>query len=234
MKKIRLILLISLMYFMFPPLNSAYGKGTQVVVPDTVADPHSKYTAKYESSKSHCTAILISSTVALTAKHCGGDQRTTHGGTIYPGESGLKTPFGYMNISEYIPNPKYDLAIIKGTERDQSKAYHYYIRPFKAPVTGFTDQEIQSFVGKDTYSYGYPYKLSGYKQYRSDGQVTSYQKNPPRVRTDLPTYEGQSGAGVFLKNGAFVGILITRTQHYDGNFLPFTEEIAQWINDNAK
>ncbi|PXA08617.1 serine protease, partial [Staphylococcus pseudintermedius] len=96
MKKLRLITLLSLVCLIFLPVNTAFAqKGTQVVVSDTVADPHSKYTAKYESANhSHCTAILISSTVALTAKHCGGDYHTTYNGTIYPGGSGLKTPFG--------------------------------------------------------------------------------------------------------------------------------------------
>ncbi|EGQ0374298.1 trypsin-like peptidase domain-containing protein [Staphylococcus pseudintermedius] len=235
MKKLHFLLLLSLVCFVLLPVDTAFAKkGTQVIVPDTVADPHSKYTAKYESADhSHCTAILISSTVALTAKHCGGNHPTTDNGTIYPGESGLKTPFGYMNISTYIPNSKYDIAILKGTEKDQSKDYHYYIKPFKTAVTGFTDDTLDSFVGLETYSYGYPYKFSGYKQYRSDGEISFYQKNEPILRTTLPTHEGQSGSGAFLKDGRFVGIIITRTQDYEGNVLPFNQEIADWVNKNA-
>ncbi|PWZ83613.1 serine protease, partial [Staphylococcus pseudintermedius] len=50
MKKLQLILLLSLAYFVLSPVDAAFAKkGTQVIVPDTVADPHSKYTAKYES-----------------------------------------------------------------------------------------------------------------------------------------------------------------------------------------
>ncbi|HCA7664190.1 TPA: trypsin-like serine protease [Staphylococcus pseudintermedius] len=235
MKKLRLITLLSLVYFIFLPVNTAFAqKGTQVVVPDTVKDPHSRYTAKYESgTHQHCTAILISSTVALTAKHCGGNNRKSFNGTIYPGESGLSTPFGYMNISTYIPNPDYDIAILKGTKQDQSRAYQYYIKNFSTKVSGFTDAEFDGFVNREAYSYGYPYKFSGYKQYRSDGQVTFHQKNPALLRTTLPTHEGQSGSGVFLKNGELTGILITRTQNYEGNILPFTKEIAEWVNKNA-
>ncbi|REA90691.1 serine protease, partial [Staphylococcus pseudintermedius] len=116
---------------------------------------------------------------------------------------------GYMNISTYIPNSKYDIAILKGTEKDQSKDYHYYIKPFKTAVTGFTDDTLDSFVGLETYSYGYPYKFSGYKQYRSDGEISFYQNTEPILRTTLPTHEGQSGSGAFLKDGRFVGIIIT-------------------------
>ncbi|QHW37993.1 trypsin-like peptidase domain-containing protein [Staphylococcus ursi] len=235
MKKLRLILLLSLACFILLPIDATYAKkGTQVLVPDTVKDPHSKYTAKYESADhSHCTAILISSTVALTAKHCGGDHPTTYNGRIYPGGSGLSTPFGYMNISSYIPNPDYDIAILKGTEKDQSRAYHYYIKPFKTPVRAFSDQELYGIMGLDVYSYGYPYKFSGYKQYRSDGSIYYYYKDVAFVHTSLPTYEGQSGSGAFLKDGKFVGIIITRTEKFEGNFLPFTQQIADWVNKNA-
>ncbi|EGQ3512470.1 trypsin-like peptidase domain-containing protein [Staphylococcus pseudintermedius] len=235
MKKLHFLLLLSLVCLVLLPVDTAFAKkGTQVIVPDTVADPHSKYTAKYESADhSHCTAILISSTVALTAKHCGGNHPTTYNGTIYPGESGLKTPFGYMNISTYIPNSKYDIAILKGTEKDQSRDYHYYIKPFKTTVAAFSDQELYGIMGLDLYSYGYPYKFSGYKQYRSDGSIYYYYKNAAFVHTSLPTYEGQSGSGVFKKDGQFVGIIIGRRSDGEANVLPFTQEIAEWVNKNA-
>ncbi|WP_086428426.1 trypsin-like serine peptidase [Staphylococcus cornubiensis] len=234
MKKFRLPFVLCLICFVLFPVDVAYAKkGTQVLVPDTVKDPHSKYTAKYESANhQHCTAILISSTVAITAKHCGGDYKTSFNGTIYPGESGLSTPFGYMNVRVYIPHPKYDIALLKGTEKDQSRAYHYYIRNFKTQVKSFTDMQLQRFLYDDIYSYGYPYKRSAYKQYRSDGQVTFYEKNKVLLRTSLPTYEGQSGSGVFKKDGQFIGIIITRTQQFEGNVLPFTQKIANWINEN--
>lgn len=234
MKKFRLLFILSLTYFILFPVDATYAKkGTQVLVPDTVKDPHSRYTAKYESGiHHHCTAILVSSNVALTAKHCGGDQRTKYGGTIYPGESGLSTPFGYMNISDYIPNPHYDIAILKGTDRDQSSAYKYYIKKFETQVTAFSNQALQDLVGKEAYSYGYPYKSSGYKQYRSDGTIDFYQPNAVLLRTSLPAFEGQSGSGVFIKDGEFIGIIITKTDKNEANVLPFTENIAQWINNN--
>ncbi|MDE9753345.1 trypsin-like serine peptidase [Staphylococcus delphini] len=243
MQKLRFLLLMSLLCFIIFPIDNSYAQEAspdtatephQEVVPDTVKDPHSKYTAKYESADhSHCTAILISSTVALTAKHCGGDQPTTHNGRIYPGASGLSTPFGYMDISTYIPNPDYDIAILKGTEADQSRDYHYYIKPFKTPVTALSDQDLYGIMGLDVYAYGYPYKFSGYKQYRSDGSIYNYYQKATFVHTSLPTYEGQSGSGVFLKDGEFVGVLITRTEKFEGNFLPFTQGIADWVNEHA-
>ncbi|PCF87270.1 trypsin-like serine peptidase [Staphylococcus intermedius] len=237
MEKLQLILLIVLTCMSLIPVDVAHAKkGTQVLVPDTVKDTHSKYTALYKSGIYHtCTAILISSTAAITAKHCGGNRPLKYGGRIYPGASGYNTPFGYMNISTYTPHPKYDLAVIKGTLRDQDKFYRYYIRPFKTKVTGYTKAELQGFVGKATYSYGYPNKDRIYYQYRSDGEINFSQTTPLYLRTDLPTYGGQSGSGVFTKNSDFVGIIISRTpETYEGNVLPFTEDIAKWINKYAK
>lgn len=99
MKKMQLLVLLFLTCFILIPVDVAYAKGTQVLVPDTIKDTHSKYTAKYESGiRRVCTAILISSTAAVTARHCGGTQRATRAGTIYPGASGSSMPFGYMNI----------------------------------------------------------------------------------------------------------------------------------------
>lgn len=236
MKKLRLLLLLFLACLTLIPINTANAKkGTLVRVPDTIADPHSKYTAKYKSGIYHtCTAILISSTAAVTAKHCGGTRRLRYGGTIYPGASGYSTPFGYMNISDYIPHPKYDIAVIKGTLRDQDRFYRYYIKPFKTKVTGYTKDKLQGFVGKEAYSYGYPNLDTIYYQYRSDGKITFSQTTPPYLRTDLPAYGGQSGSGVFTKDSDFVGIIITRTpETYQANVLPFTTDIANWINSNA-
>ncbi|QHW37988.1 trypsin-like serine protease [Staphylococcus ursi] len=236
MKKLRLLLLLSVVFLLLIPVDVTYAKkGTQVRVPDTIADSHSKYTAKYKSGIYHtCTAILISSTAAVTAKHCGGNRRLRYGGTIYPGASGYSTPFGYMNISDYIPNPKYDIAVIKGTLRDQDKFYRYYIRPFKTKVTGYTSEQLQRFVGKEGYSYGYPNRDSIYYQYRSDGNITFSQKTPLYLRTELPAYGGQSGSGVFTKDSDFIGIIITRTPtDFKANVLPFTTDIANWINKYA-
>ncbi|QHW37983.1 trypsin-like peptidase domain-containing protein [Staphylococcus ursi] len=237
MKRFCLIFLLFLSCFLLMPFDVTYAKGRQKPVPDTVADPHSKYTALYKTTRgAYCTAILISSTAALTARHCSGPQPLKKAGTIYPGANGDKTPFGYMNISNYIPNPKYDIAILKGTERDQDKFYRYYIRPFTTTVRGYTDAEFQSFVGSDIYSYGYPQKDVVYKklQYRSDGNITSHEPARSYLRTDMPTFSGQSGSGVFKKDGQFLGIIVTRTQDHKANVLDFNEDLAKWINDNAK
>ncbi|HCT0543618.1 TPA: trypsin-like serine protease, partial [Staphylococcus pseudintermedius] len=116
MKKLCWLFLFFLPCFLLIPFNTAYAKGEQKPVPDTVADPHSKYAAYYQVSFTRsCSAILISSTAALTARHCVGREPAKRSGTIYPGQNLDKSPFGYMNISTYTPHPKYDIAIIKGT-----------------------------------------------------------------------------------------------------------------------
>ncbi|HGH0768854.1 TPA: serine protease, partial [Staphylococcus pseudintermedius] len=183
--------------------------------------------------------ILISSTAALTAKHCVGAKPAKRRGRIYPGLNGNKRPFGYMNISTYTPhpNPKYDIAIIKGTERDQDRFYKYYIKKFTTTVRGYTDDELSGFVGDEVYSYGYPNRKPApiKVQYRSDGNIYKHLKSPkPYLLTDMPAYDGQSGSGVFKKDGSFIGIIITRTKDNKANTLPFTEDIANWINKNAK
>ncbi|PWZ88228.1 serine protease, partial [Staphylococcus pseudintermedius] len=67
MKKLCWLFLFFLPCFLLIPFNTAYAKGTQKPVPDTVADPHSKYAAYYQVSLTRsCSAILISSTAALT------------------------------------------------------------------------------------------------------------------------------------------------------------------------
>ncbi|EGQ0293451.1 TPA: trypsin-like peptidase domain-containing protein [Staphylococcus pseudintermedius] len=235
MKRLQLLLLFSLACFLLIPINVAHAKGTQVLVPDTVKDTHSKYTAKYKSGIGHtCTAILISSTAAITAKYCGWTQHQSPAGTIYPGASGVSTPFGYMNIRYYIPHPKYDVAVIKGIKRDQDKFYQYYIKPFTTTVRGYSDEELSKFVDQEVYSYGYPYRNGVFKQYRSDGKVNNYSKYLPLLSTDIPAFEGQSGSGVFKKDGPFVGIIVSRARGNEAEVLPFSKEIATWINNNAK
>ncbi|EGQ2820282.1 trypsin-like serine protease [Staphylococcus pseudintermedius] len=240
MKKLCLLLLLFLSHFLLMPLETTHAKGKQEPVPDTVADSHSKYSAYYQvTSTRFCSAILISSTAALTAKHCVGAKPAKRSGRIYPGLNGNKRPFGYMNISTYTPhpNPKYDIAIIKGTERDQDRFYKYYIKKFTTTVRGYTDDELSGFVGDEVYSYGYPNKKPApiKVQYRSDGNIYKHRTTPrPYLLTDIPAYDGQSGSGVFKKDGSFIGIIITRTKDNKANTLPFTEDIANWINKNAK
>ncbi|EGQ3577680.1 trypsin-like peptidase domain-containing protein [Staphylococcus pseudintermedius] len=240
MKKLCLLLLLFLSHFLLMPLETTHAKGKQEPVPDTVADSHSKYSAYYQvTSTRFCSAILISSTAALTAKHCVGAKPAKRSGRIYPGLNGNKRPFGYMNISTYTPhpNPKYDIAIIKGTERDQDRFYKYYIKKFTTTVRGYTDDELSGFVGDEVYSYGYPNKKPApiKVQYRSDGNIYKHRTTPrPYLLTDMPAYDGQSGSGVFKKDGSFIGIIITRTKDNKANTLPFTEDIAKWINKNAK
>ncbi|MDK3998832.1 trypsin-like peptidase domain-containing protein [Staphylococcus pseudintermedius] len=241
MKKLCLILLMTFSLIPFPPSNTTFAKGKQTPITDTVADRHSIYSALYKTANGRfCTAILISSSAALTAKHCGGLQPAKRSGTIYPGANENKTPFGYMNIRTYTPhpNPKYDIAILKGTERDQDEFYKYYIRKFSTTVKGYTDEELSRFVRNDVYSYGYPNRKSVPEglQYRSDGKVYKHRTTPkPYLLTDMPAgYGGQSGSGVFKKDGQFIGIMVTRTKKNTANILPFTESIAKWINENAK
>ncbi|EQA5989463.1 trypsin-like serine peptidase [Staphylococcus pseudintermedius] len=240
MKKLCLLLLLFLSHFLLMPLETTHAKGKQEPVPDTVADSHSKYTVYFQTNSGrYCTAILISSTAALTAKHCVGAKPAKRSGRIYPGLNGNKRPFGYMNISTYTPhpNPKYDIAIIKGTERDQDRFYKYYIKKFTTTVRGYTDDELSGFVGDEVYSYGYPNKKPApiKVQYRSDGNIYKHRTTPrPYLLTDMPAYDGQSGSGVFKKDGSFIGIIITRTKDNKANTLPFTEDIANWINKNAK
>lgn len=244
MKRLQLLLFWSLACFLLLPLDVVFSQEEerppdtvtdphQEVVPDTVKDPRSKHTAKYTSAIGQtCTAILISSTAAVTAKHCGGTKSITPAGRIYPGASGASTPFGYMNIRTYIPHPKLDIAVIKGIERDQDKFYRYYIGKFKTTVKGYTNEELNNFVDKDVYSYGYPYRDGVFKQYRSDGTITYYSPFLPQLDTNMPAYEGQSGSGVFKKDGPFVGIIIKRARGYEADVLPFTTDIADWINKN--
>lgn len=183
MKKLCLILLMTFSLIPFPLSNTTFAKGKQTPITDTVADRHSIYSALYKTANGRfCTAILISSNAALTAKHCGGLQPAKRSGTIYPGANENKTPFGYMNIRTYTPhpNPKYDIAILKGTERDQDEFYKYYIRKFSTTVKGYTDEEFRAFMGQDAYAYGYPHgkQFRNNVQYRSDGKITSYKTKP--------------------------------------------------------
>ncbi|HDU1451801.1 TPA: trypsin-like peptidase domain-containing protein [Staphylococcus pseudintermedius] len=240
MNKLCLILLMTFSLIPFPLSNTTFAKGKQTPITDTVADRHSIYSALYKTANGRfCTAILISSTAALTARHCVGREPAERVGTIYPGQNGDKRPFGYMNIRTYIPNPnpKYDIAILKGTERDQDEFYKYYIRKFSTTVKGYTDEEFRAFMGQDAYAYGYPHgkQFRNNVQYRSDGKITSYKTKPiPYLLTDMPAFSGQSGSGVFKKDGKFLGIMVTRTKKNTANILPFTESIAKWINENAK
>ncbi|MDK4096190.1 serine protease [Staphylococcus pseudintermedius] len=242
MKKLCLLLLLFLSHFLLMPLETTHAKGKQEPVPDTVADSHSKYTVYFQTNSGrYCTAILISSTAALTARHCVGREPAERVGTIYPGQNGDKRPFGYMNIRTYIPNPNpnpnYDIALLKGIEKDQDRFYKYYIKPFTTTVRGYTDEELSRFVRNDVYSYGYPNRKSVPEglQYRSDGQIYKHRTTPkPYLLTDMPAgYGGQSGSGVFKKDGQFIGIIITSTKSKTANVLPFTKDIAKWINKNA-
>ncbi|EHV5307633.1 serine protease, partial [Staphylococcus pseudintermedius] len=104
-------------------------------------------------------------------------------------------------------------------------------------VRGYTDEELSRFVRNDVYSYGYPNRKSVPEglQYRSDGKVYKHRTTPkPYLLTDMPAgYGGQSGSGVFKKDGQFIGIIITSTKSKTANVLPFTKDIAKWINENA-
>ncbi|ARJ51146.1 trypsin-like serine peptidase [Staphylococcus lutrae] len=238
MKKTLLLILLFVILGLPASKSLSYATsdpGKQTVVDDTTKDPKSKYNAKYEPSVgTHCSSVLLTSSAALTVKHCLGPSPSSFG-TIYPGESGLQTPFGYMNIRTYIPHSTYDIAILKGTDNDKSSAYKYYLKNIKTEVKGLTDDELDKLKGKKIYSYGYPYQFSGYKQYLSTGTVEFYEKTPHNVlRTTMPATGGQSGSGVFLQeNDQLIGIIITATPNGQANVLPISQEIANWINQNT-
>ncbi|HEA6244905.1 TPA: trypsin-like serine protease, partial [Staphylococcus aureus] len=120
MKFKKLIVLATIGLF-FSSFNISYAEdlGTRKLV-GTTKDPKSKYTARYDPDYSvYCSATMITDKIGLTAKHCAGNRKINGCiGAVYPVHSGLSTPFGKMNICEYIPNDSNDIAIIKGEEKD--------------------------------------------------------------------------------------------------------------------
>ncbi|WP_238989623.1 trypsin-like serine peptidase [Staphylococcus sp. MI 10-1553] len=182
--------------------------GTQTLV-DTITDPNGRLNAKYEPSYTlYCSAVLITPNTWLTAKHCAGNEKKTgYIGAVYPGQSGISTPFGMMDISTYIPDPAEDIAIIKGTDRDKTTAYKYYITGFDTAIYEYDLKDLEELVGQTIYSYGYPGDKGGFKQYKSVGIITAINPRTWELSTSMPAVGGQSGSGVYLNNGHLLGIL---------------------------
>ncbi|WP_274316442.1 serine protease [Staphylococcus hyicus] len=206
------------------------------ILVDTIKDKRAKLTARYEpNNQTYCSAIIISPTLALTAKHCHLNKSSKeYSGTIYPGQSGMSTPYGHMNITNYIPNDANDIAILKGNEIDQSNDYKHYMKDAHIDLTPFSKEQIKSLKGKEVYTYGYPYNQGGLKQYKSTGIITNYNPVTDELETTLPAVEGQSGSGVFLKdNNQFIGILYgsyNTNQGLSGKVMTINERLYNWIN----
>ncbi|UEX90848.1 trypsin-like serine peptidase [Staphylococcus ratti] len=211
------------------------GKLTPV---DTSKDEKSKQTAKYAPDNSnYCSAIMITPNVGLTAKHCVGNMsKEGYVGAVYPGQSGTSTPFGYMNISSYIPDSAEDIAIIKGKDSDKSGDYKHYIQGFKTNLKAFSLEERKKLIGKKVYSYGYPSDLTGSPQVKAEGVITNYNPVTRDIDTTMPVSNGQSGAGVFLEDGnQFIGILTSGYKKNDKDYARVTvidNRLLNWFNQN--
>ncbi|NHM75018.1 trypsin-like serine protease [Staphylococcus sp. 11007852] len=240
---IKKILILSIVIFLpitnekMSDLKANENHGKQVIVTDTTKDPIGKRVAKFEKDGHHCTATMINSKVGITSSHCSDNNfEDNANGRLYPAESALKTPFGYMDITLFNPydngNKLYDIALIGGKESNKSSDYKFYGKEFDiAPVKVMGIRNINDLVGEEVYSFGYPYEKSGYVQYRSEGTITHTDQF--NLYSDIPSYPGQSGSAVFLKkNNQLIGIIHggvgTRT-----SIKPITSEISNWFNDKS-
>lgn len=179
------------------------------------------YTAKFEGN-SYCTAVLISPTVALTAKHCEGNTfKEGSLGTLYPAVSGISTNAGKLPITTYIPyDGNYDIAILKG--ENPSNDFSYYI---KDGVKISKERNLQSFIGKDVYTIGYPQDKGENYQYKTYGKVLNIE-GQNMISTDLYTFGGQSGSGLYLKEtNELIGIL-----YGNGRFTAIDSTMRDWIS----
>ncbi|HDX9031021.1 TPA: hypothetical protein ROV56_002707 [Staphylococcus aureus] len=158
-----------------------------------------------------------------------------HIGSVYPGQSGISTPYGNMNISTYIPNNgSEDIAIIKGKEDDKSEAYKHYIKGFHIDVKGRSEEELKALVGQEVYSYGYPSERIGAPMVKSEGKILSMNPVTRAFTTSIHSIEGQSGSGVFLKEGdQFLGVLYGKTLDGKGQVAPIDERLKKWIDKNS-
>ena len=212
------------------------GPGSQTLV-DTLKDPKAKLNARYDPNYTlYCSAVLINPNTWLTAKHCAGnEEKTGYIGAVYPGQSGTSTPFGMMNISTYKPDPGVDIAILKGTDADKSAAYKHYIVGLETEIVAYDLDQLKALKGQAVYSYGYPGDKGETKQYRSDGVITSVNPITKEISTTMPASAGQSGSGVFLGDGRFLGILYgneNRTTYKSAKVQPIDQRLKTWIDRN--
>ncbi|WP_086427995.1 trypsin-like serine peptidase [Staphylococcus cornubiensis] len=236
-KKILMVLGVCFLMPMFT-LSSVSAKdgpppGTQTLV-NTTTDPNGRLNARYDpSNKLYCSAVLITTSMWLTARHCAGSkEQTGYIGEVYPGQSGWSTPFGMMLISHYIPDGADDIAIIKGTERDKSWSYKYYIKGYNTIIYAYNPADLPKLVGQKIYSYGYPGGKGGFKQYKSTGTITNYNRVTHELSTTMPAEGGQSGSGVFLENGHFLGVLYAtenKLGYLTAKIHPIDDRLKNWI-----
>lgn len=214
MKYYKIILCITFLSFILS-LNSNLNAqeidevGTRTIVENT-HDEISKLNAKYAPNySSYCSATLITPNVGLTSRHCvGKNKQEGYIGAIYPAQSGLNTPYGYMNVSSYIPDSSRDIAILKGTENDKSSMYKYYMKNIETGILSLNREDLKKLTGEKIYSFGYPYDFVGSPLVKAEGVIKSSNIPNGTIDTTMPVSDGQSGAGVFLaKNNKLIGVL---------------------------
>ncbi|NHM75850.1 trypsin-like peptidase domain-containing protein [Staphylococcus sp. 11007852] len=215
--------------------QEAMGSSTNV---NTLTDENGKRFAKYSPDNTlYCSTTMVTANIGITSRHCAGSKyKDGYIGAVYPGQSGVSTPYGMMNISTYIPNVGIeDIAIIKGKKEDQSPDYAHYMQDLKTiEVNAWSEEKLRSLKGQKVYSYGYPGNSIGSQQVRSEGEITDYNPVTKVLTTSIPTVEGQSGSGVFLKEGnQFLGVLYSRTLDNKGNVAPIDERLKAWFDKNT-
>lgn len=227
-KSLAVISAVFLTYFFIIP-SAIASEDNREFVKDVFNEKGSLNTAKYEGVDSHhCTAVMLTPTVGLTAKHCkDGGFEEGNIGTVYPGESGLATEAGNITVSTFNPYSTEDIALIKGS--NPTTAYSYYMKNVKLSVRGVKPSDLN---GKSVYSIGYPAEKSGYKQYKTKGKIT-YVNGDRSIQTTLQSSAGQSGSGVFLEeNDQLIGILVQG--NLDGsNVVLVNSRISDWIQTKS-
>ncbi|MDR5602932.1 serine protease [Staphylococcus coagulans] len=226
--KIKLLSILGVVFLSFLPFNNVEAaQDNRDLITEVFKEKGSLITAKYEGKDTHhCTAVMLTPTLGLTAAHCkdGGFEEGTIG-TIYPGESGLATDAGSGTVGTFNPYSDKDFALIKVS--DPSTAFSHYLKNVNTTVRGVNFSNLE---GKEVYSIGYPIEKGGYKQYRTEGVITSV-NGETSLYTTLQSSEGQSGSGVFLKeNDQLIGIIIQGYNLDTTIVVPITSHMADWIN----
>lgn len=224
MKKLLLILSFASIATFFPTDLHAQTTEDNRVLDLDVFKGNSLYTGKFEGSN-YCTAVLISPTVALTAKHCEGNEyKTGNIGTLYPAISGTSTQAGNLPITTYNPYPgEYDIALLTGTTPSENMS-HYISKG--ANISKVND--VNTHKNKEVYTIGYPQDKGANYQYKTYGKVVNVEGNKV-LSTDIKTSPGQSGSGLFLKEtDELIGIL-----NGNGRFIAIDSTIRNWISDKT-
>lgn len=211
--------------------------GTKTIVTDTQKDEIGRRVALFDGPNGHsCTATMLTPNLGLTVAHCGnGFQENTYVGKVSPAQSARQSPYGSMGITLFNPysQTNTDIALIHGKDNDKDNSYKSYEKTFAEKdleIKGLSEEDLSKLVGEKVFSFGYPYDLDGYKQYKFTGTITS--ANNHAIHTTLPAYGGQSGSAVFLeKNKQLIGVLIRGgAQNNNAILQPITKDIADWYN----